>query len=184
MRTLQCVAFSGLDSSTVLSSVATRSSSCVRGLPERGASYNPANPCSRYRVRQWLTSGLLTPKRSAIAVFDSPSAERRMISARRTSPCGSERDATSAANCFRSSLLRTSSKRRGRPARLAVRIDAPRKYPRNPCKNNAENYWDTRLASLDRRAEIPSTIGLPSSDLSHVNSQRSNHHSTHEIPSA
>jgi hypothetical protein len=84
VRTLQWVPAFGFDASTVRRSFATRSSSCVRGRPLRGASESPARPCRWKRRRQWPTVWIETPNRAAMSVSVSPAAEARTICARRT----------------------------------------------------------------------------------------------------
>jgi hypothetical protein len=87
-RTLQCVVCFGRVRSTVRSSRATSSSSCVRGRPGRGAWYKPARRWSRKRRRQLSTRARLIPTVAAMARWLSPASERRMISARRVTPAG------------------------------------------------------------------------------------------------
>jgi hypothetical protein len=68
---------------------------------------------------------------SAMALFTSPSAERRMICARRTRPWGNAREFANAVNCARSLSLSVSSSFRGRPRG----IEAPKKVPSEPRKD-------------------------------------------------
>lgn len=64
----------GLMCSVVLINCATRSSSIVRGLPGRVSSWSPAIRRSMKRVRHLPTVALVSFRRSAIALFGSPSA--------------------------------------------------------------------------------------------------------------
>ena len=97
-RTVQWVAFGGGDRSAALMTSATRSSSWVRGRPGRSSSCSPSKPRSRKRLRHLPTVGRLSPRRRAMEALDSPWAPARTICARRTTPCGSERDWARASN--------------------------------------------------------------------------------------
>jgi hypothetical protein len=112
-RTLQWVPAFGFEARTVRRSTATRSSSCARGRPLRGASERPASPCRWKRRRQWPTVWIETPSRAAIWVSVSPAADARTICARRTWLYGRVRAAASVARCARSVSLSVSSKRCG-----------------------------------------------------------------------
>src|SRR6476659_7738462 len=55
------------------------------------------------------------PSSRAISVFEPPDAEANTICARRTNPCGAERDRTHSIRLCRSVSLNTISRMRGRP---------------------------------------------------------------------
>lgn len=61
---------------------ARRTRRTVCGRPGRGRSGNPCNPRRTYRRRQAITVGRETPTRSAIEVFEMPSAARSRTHAR------------------------------------------------------------------------------------------------------
>ena len=83
--------------------------------------YSPTIPCSNHFLRQWQIVGLLTPKRSAIAVFDSPLAEASTICARRTRLCRAERDRPMRSSSSRSPSLSVRARSGGRPIRAMIR---------------------------------------------------------------
>src|SRR4051794_4791208 len=78
-------------------------------------------PCSNHFLRQWQIVGLLTPKRSAIAVFGSPLAEASTICARRTRLCRAERDRPMRSSSSRSPSLSVRARSGGRPIRAMIR---------------------------------------------------------------
>jgi len=69
------------------------------------------------RRRHKLTVGRLTPQRRATSVQPTPSADSSTIFARRTRPCGSDRERTSDSSCARSGA-ETSTFRFGRPVSI------------------------------------------------------------------
>jgi len=81
--------------------IAQTSSAVMRqGAPERGASLRrssaaPTRPVlASQRPRHWLTVLRHTPKRSAVAVMLSPSANSKIIRARKAAPCAVEGERT------------------------------------------------------------------------------------------
>ena len=73
-RALQRVAPTGMDFSVLATTASTRSSSMVRGAPERGASSRPSRRCFTNRPRHLETVCFVTPSCSVTALFSSPSA--------------------------------------------------------------------------------------------------------------
>ncbi len=81
-RVLQCVASEGLASSVLVTISSIRSSPILRGAPHLGSSPRPSRRCLANRSRQIRTVWRVTPTADAIWQLFSPSAARRMISAR------------------------------------------------------------------------------------------------------
>ncbi len=104
-RVLQCVASAGFVSSVFVTISSIRSSPILRGAPHLGSSSMPLRRCFANRSRHVLTVWRVTPTTPAISQLFSPSAARRMISAR----CASARAILRRRSRRRSSTARSSS---------------------------------------------------------------------------
>ena len=100
--------------SVLYTTSATCSSVIDRGAPGRSSSCKPLSPRSRKRWRHLPTVTRDTPTAPPMASWGQPSAAKRMISARRTNPCGRLRDWAIDCNCSRSDAL-SSNGVNGRP---------------------------------------------------------------------
>ena len=80
-----------------------------RGAPERGASlkrawaFIPEPALASHRPRHWLTPLRQTPRSSAVSVMLMPSANRKIIRARKAKPCAVEGERSRPSSSLRSS---------------------------------------------------------------------------------
>lgn len=68
-RVLQCVRSAGVSSTVVVMPCSTWASVIVRVAPGRGSACSPSIPRAAKRVRHFVTVIIMTPRRSAMAVF-------------------------------------------------------------------------------------------------------------------
>src|SRR5262245_29782116 len=86
-RVLQCVASRGVASSVWRTTSSTSASVIRRGAPGRGSSSSPSSRRVTNRARHLPTICLVTPKRVATVVLDTPVAHASTIRARNASAC-------------------------------------------------------------------------------------------------
>jgi hypothetical protein len=112
-RVDQCVASRGAVSSVAVISASTCVSDTVRGRPGRGSSSSPSRRCPANRLRQVVTVLRANPSRTAISVFEPPSAAANTILLRVARPAALVRRRAQDSNCARSVSLSRISTGRG-----------------------------------------------------------------------